>query len=540
MRKPIYALAALTLTVSLLLAACARPAPSPTSPAAPTTPPPTTAPAPKASPTPPPGPAETPQYGGVYKLAFHTSLRTLFPALSAATMGPVSAIFDYLMVADDKGEELFPQLAIEWKLNPDATSFTLTLRKGVKFHDGTDFNATSVKWNIEQRKAARLGDYDEVTSISIVDDYTVRLNLSTFRNTMMVPLWYTGSQVYSQTAYEKNGKDWAALNPVGTGPFKFVNYEKDQLLKTVRFDGYWQKGRPYLDGFDIHYIADTTTRVFAFLKGDVDHVTNLTPTEAKDLTSKGYRLRGVPDTVTALFPDSANTDSPFASKKVREAVEYAIDRARIASALGFGLWKPANQISIISPANIPDLKGREYDPAKAKQLLAEAGYPNGFKTSMYFRSTTATRDALVAYATNLKSVGIEVTLEPVPIAKFTQLSQDGWRGLLAEIIWETPDWLQTVYTRMSITSTISKSVLRPSGWQEVLDQAIAATDASTKKTLSQQVVRKAFDEVAVIPLMITGSPSFTQDHAHAGEPVGNGGRLSSLYTDYWLSKKGNK
>src|SRR3989304_1139692 len=213
--------------VVLLITGCAKPPPVETATATAT---PTSKP--QVSPMPTGTQAVTPQYGGVYRRHHLTPPRTLVPPESAAVMAPVDALFNYLLVADEKGEQLYPQLATDWKISSDAKTLTLSLRKGVKFHDGTDFNAAAVKWNMEKRKAAKLGDYEEVTSIAIIDDYTIQLNLSGFRNTSLVTLWFTGGQIYSPTAYERNGKDWAMWNAVGTGPFKFVSYQKDQLLRT--------------------------------------------------------------------------------------------------------------------------------------------------------------------------------------------------------------------------------------------------------------------------------------------------------------------
>ncbi|MBI4296660.1 MAG: ABC transporter substrate-binding protein, partial [Chloroflexi bacterium] len=274
MKRLAFILSVVLLVASLLLMACAKPAPSPAPAPKPTgTATPTAAP--KASPTAvAPAPAATPQYGGIYRRTHTVPPRSWIPPENPAPMAEADAMFNYLLVTDEKGEKLYPQLATDWKLSPDATSLTLTLRKGVKFHDGTELNAAAVKWNMEKRKAAKLGDYEEVTSIVILDDYTVKLNLSAFKNTSLVSLWFTGGQMFSPTAYEKMGKDWAMFNPVGTGPFKFVSYERDQLLKMVRFDGYWEKGKPYLDGYYNYYFADITTLVLAFLKGDVDFVGN--------------------------------------------------------------------------------------------------------------------------------------------------------------------------------------------------------------------------------------------------------------------------
>src|SRR3972149_3050377 len=235
--KAFVSVALAFLLMSSLLFACAPPAASP--PAAPTptatsVPAPTT---PRASPT--LTSAATPQYGGVLKLGFVSNVTSLHPA-SGGGGGVMQAPYDTLLRMDEKGE-IAPWLATDWKFGADYKSLTLTLRKGVRFHDGTELDAAAVKWNIEARKAARLGDYEEVASVDVVDDYTVRLNLSKFRNTSLVSLRSTGGMMSSSTAYAKDGAELARMRPVGTGPFKFAGYELSVRVKYERFDGYWQK-----------------------------------------------------------------------------------------------------------------------------------------------------------------------------------------------------------------------------------------------------------------------------------------------------------
>ena len=112
--------------------------------------------------------------------------------------------FDTLLRLDENGN-LQANLSTEWKFASDNKSITLSLRKGVKFHDGADFNAAAVKWNMELRKASKFGDLDSLTSIDVVDDNTVRLNLSEFQNTTLVALWHIGGMMQSPTSYQRSG-----------------------------------------------------------------------------------------------------------------------------------------------------------------------------------------------------------------------------------------------------------------------------------------------------------------------------------------------
>ncbi|MBI4296100.1 MAG: ABC transporter substrate-binding protein [Chloroflexi bacterium] len=541
MRKGTYILVAAVLLVSLVLAACAQPAPSP-APATPTATPKTATPTvtPKASPTQPA--AATPRYGGMLRIAFGTMPRSFLPPLyPGGTMVYPAATHDSLLRLDDKGE-LAPWLATSWKVDQSAKTLTLTLRKGVKFHDGTDFTAAAVKWNIEKRRDSKQGDYEEVTSISIIDDYTLVLNLSKFTNTLFVTLWNLGGYMASQTAFQKMGEDWAHWNPVGTGPFKFVNYVTDSLYKLERFDGYWQKGKPYLDKLDIHLIADKVITQLALEKGEVDAFTQPTGEQGYDLQKKGFQILQphMPDTVYGFIADSANPDSVFANKKVREAVEYAIDREAIVKAVGYGFYEPSYQITPTYqyPYN-PEVKGRPYNPAKAKQLLAEAGYPNGFKTSIYGRSTSiAGRQETVAAVTNLKEVGIDATLVPLTITAFAQRTQEGWKNsMLYQIFWSEPDWVWRQYANFSTTSVAHKSMLKPSGLQDLLEKASATPDFQTQKTLSQQIVKMVSDEAIVAPLWAFNFPvMYVKQLQNPGGLRNTRPTISQGPADFWLNK----
>ncbi|MBI4295542.1 MAG: ABC transporter substrate-binding protein [Chloroflexi bacterium] len=542
MRKTTFALVASVVTLNLMLAACATPAPPPvpTTPTTPKTSP--TTPTPKASPAPTVTPAATPQYGGVFKLGSRISPRGFYPGPGPGLIANQSwPIYDGLMRYDAKGN-LQPWLATDWKLSTDLKSLTLTLRKGIKFHDGTDFNAAAAKSALEERKAGMFADLDSVTSISIIDDYSVRLNLSAFQNTLFNNLASLTSWIYSPTAVQKNGREWAQWNPVGTGPFKFVRYDLGQVARYERFDAYWQKGKPYLDGVHTVFISDETTLRLAFEKGEVDALTGVATDTVVQLRKKGKFNEWLPlANITALYPDSANADSPFANRKVREAVDHAIDSMSIAEGLGYGTWEGSKQIAASSmPAYVPGLD-RKYDTAKAKQLLAEAGYPNGFKTTVWAR-TIGSQEALVAVVTYLKAVGIDAELQIVPISRYVELQQRGWKNSLLVGAVTTggtalPDWLATVNSQFPAKGVGGGiSIARSSAWQALLEQALVATDPETQKQLSQQLVRMNHDEAMAIVAYIYSRGFVAHKNARNAESAWSDVPSDGTGADIWLSK----
>ncbi len=168
-------------------------------------------------------------------------------------------------------------------------------------------------------------------SIDVVDGYTVRINLTKWDSTAISNLAGTTGMIISPTACKKNGPDWAETHPVGTGPFEFVSWERDTHITFKKFNGYWQKGKPYLDGVRWTNIIDPLTREMSLQKGEIDVGIYLDPQNMKKLEKDGYIINRLPaGGASALVPDSANPNSPWAKLKVRQAAQHAINTKDIA------------------------------------------------------------------------------------------------------------------------------------------------------------------------------------------------------------------
>ena len=489
-------------------APAATSAPAPASsiiPAASNTPITSTAPAVTNPPVSVPPASVTPQYGGI--LRRHASASPSTPIgwpVEAATTGTDAVnqvVLERLLIEQADGS-IGPWLAKGYQVAPDKKSITLTLQQGVKFHDGTDFNAEAVKWNLDAHIAAKTSAAATWTSIDVVDEYTVRVNLKEYRNTSVGDL---GSLLQvSPTAFEKNGIEWIRWHPVGTGPFKFVSYTRDVILKVEKFADYWQKGKPYLDGIEVHYIADFLTAQMAFKAGYLDVFASENSKMSFDLKNEGYiygtQLPQCAGTLT-LIPDSGNTDSPLANKLVRQAIEYAIDRETICKGLGYGFTTPLYQIAPDQAeiAHIPDLPARKYDIAKARQLLADAGYPNGFKTRIIADPRTTTRDTIVALQSNLAAAGIQVELEFPENAKYTEYRYNGWKnGMLCQLLSNfatytkcySQYWLGNQFPSVKLSDEFKTLVLES-----------LATEKMEKEKV-QKVTRLIYDESMLIPVNV--------------------------------------
>ncbi len=393
-------------------------------------------------------------------------------------------------------------LATAWQVAPDKKSITFTLRKGVKFHDGTDWNAQAAKFNMDAVKAAKKGGTAVWTSIDIVDDYTIRLNISRYENTIFSNLAGQTSVFVSPTAFNNNGIVWARTHPVGTGPFTFVSFSRDVSAKTARNPNYWQTGKPYLDGVDFVYVPDQTTITLAF-KAGVGHITNSAlPGQAAELRAMGFQLFTKVTKTYVFMPDSVNADSPWSNSKVRQAAEYAIDKEGIAKAMGFGFMQAAYQMSPDGFMGHDDkLEPRKYNVTKAKQLLADAGYPNGFKTTILVDPATADMNAMQVVQNNLRAAGIDANITISQAGKLLDFRTNGWHNaLFANNFSVYPNYIQGIQVNFSSDSKDWVSIARPAGFQNTLDQALQATDYGTQSTLCQKIIDNMYDETMVIPL----------------------------------------
>jgi peptide/nickel transport system substrate-binding protein len=445
------------------------------------------------------------------------------------------------LIREDIKGNYSPGLATSWDIDTTKNTITLSLRKGVKFHDGTDFNAKAAKFCLDESIKAKV--VVGFLSIDVIDDYTIRINVTKYQNNFLNFLAAAyGSGMVSPTTFEKKGKEWAMWNPVGTGPFKFVSYERGSKLSYTRWEGYWEKGKPYLDGIEFLFIRDPMTQQAAMRASGAEkiHVLCVTSGEqAAMLKAQGFEVLTMPIGPVSLIPDSNNPDSPLSKKQVREAVSYAINREAIAKARGFGFWQPSNQIP--HPGQLGYVKNvplGPYDPKKAKQLLAEAGYPNGFKIKIIVMPALVDRDAMVAVQRFLGEVGIEVELEfPDGGGYQAYRFKNGWRnGFLAQ------------HTRMLATTNISynfywqtasgqfPSLKRTEGLLEKLNASLATLAPDDAKM--QELTRMQSDDALIIPIYYVNEMYVVQTNVQnkGGGYTDWSSSTVVMPQDAWLSK----
>ena len=342
------------------------------------------------------------------------------------------ALINWDLTQGERLPDLVPGLAEHWEVSPeDNTKWIFSLRRGVKFHDGAEFNADAVIWNMDRVRNKDAPQYDPkqagmvdfriplLKSWRKIDDYTVEF--TTIRPSSFVPYQVCYVLFSSPTQWEKMGRDWGkvAMNPAGTGPFKLTRLVPRERAELEPFPEYWDKRRlPKADKVVLLPMPEPTTRLAALRTGQVDWIEVPPPDAIPSLRQAGFQiiLRSYPHNWTY----SLNlTKPPWDNKLVRQAANYAIDRDGICKSLLNGTCAPAISEVYANHPWFGDPKVRyEYDPKRAKELLKQAGY-NGkrIKTSALI-STSGSGQMLPLpmneyVQENLREVGIDLELIPI-------------------------------------------------------------------------------------------------------------------------------
>lgn len=412
-----------------------------------------------------------------------------------------------LVYMDAAGNPI-PWLATSWTVDTAAQTVTLRLREGVIFHDGTPFDANAVRWNLLTYMAGGRPELANVETVDVIGTHTVRLRLRQNDNLIIPNLSTSAGMMISPTAVERNGREWADSNPVGTGPFKFVRWDRDVRQIYERFEHYWQEGKPYLDRIEWVFIADPMAQVAAFRRGDLDIIVDITPSEARTLEGAGrYQISktATPTHLWGLQVDSANPHSPLSNLKVRQAIWHAIDTEAISRVIGQGYFDPLNQKSIPGDWTYnPAVRGYPYNPARARQLLAEAGFSGGVRIDLIGLNLSPNPEIMTAIQGYLKEVGIDLRLRIMERGAFDRLMVGGadWENAMmlvsASLVPNIYGTISRLHgTRGVVTIRQAGRVLIPRSIQTILDRAIQAPDIPTRNRLMHEYQIEATDKYAI-------------------------------------------
>jgi ABC-type transport system substrate-binding protein len=449
---------------------------------------------------------EQPQYGGTFIWIHNggiTQIGAIADNLGIAAQRNTYPMFEGLLMTDEQ-DNIQPWLVQSWDVSSDGKTIVFHLEENVTFQDGTDFDAAAVQYNLEACLNADLSGsafLTNVASYEIPDKYTLQINLTETDSTFLLRL---GQGVLglmaspTALAQEATPETIAELHSVGTGPFLFDSWERETYVRYKKWDGYRKPGLPYLDAIEIRNTADLTVSIMSLRAGEVHAVENVDPVDAVQLAKEGYTIYQ-PNLyfLHSIVPSGNNPDSPFAVKEVRLALEYAIDKRTIAQGVGMGYYEALNQLATVKdPWYNPDLPFREYDPAKAIELLELGGYGGGFHTTLV-TDVMARRDTLTAIQTYLNDVGITTDLEILDFGAAFGLPRQGWEGIYFP-------GFPNVGTLLGIQGrwgdpTTYISIYQPEGYWEKWDTLFAELDTVKRTEILKDILETIYDEAIGIP-----------------------------------------
>lgn len=363
-----------------------------------------------------------PQYGGQLTVAIPSEPPGLDPTTNAASSID-RVLYNNVyqgLVRFNRDGEIVPCLARDWTIRNQGTAYVFQLRRGVRFHDGTKLTSKDVLVTFQRllSEAPPIPHpeyYTSITDIQKLGTYKIKFSLSSPDSRFLYDLARGDSVIFP------SGIDNPASNPVGTGPFKFTDWERGHSITLTEFEPYWNSRLPYVNEVVFRFISDPSAMISALRAGDVDVIGyGLPPEMARSLdnNSRFKVLSGL--TTTEVILGINNSRKPFTKLKVRQAIAYAVDRKKLVKGVTFGYGRPiGTHMSPLNPLYIDLTWLYPHDPEKARQLLDEAGYPKGFSATLTLPSPYryAVRAGQII-AQQLKQVGIELTLRQVNMGRW--------------------------------------------------------------------------------------------------------------------------
>src|SRR5512139_1047723 len=361
--------------------------------------------------------AQKPIYGGSLVVAQGVEPPGLDPTTATSAAIPRVVYSNLLegMVKIDRNGKIVTSLAKDYKISKDGKEYTFTLKKGVKFHDGKPFDAEDVKFtfarlmDVQKTGTVHPEYYKEIDSVEAVDSHTIKIKLKNVNSMFLFNLARPDSIIVNSQTVDK-----LKTAPIGTGPFRFVEWVRGDRITLAKFDEYHKKGIPYLEKVTFKFIGDPSAQIASLRAGDIDVIAYDVSPENALLLEKDPKFKVLNGyTTTEVILSTNNSRKPFNDIRIRRAMAYAIDRnALIKGAMsGYGIpigsnMDPGNPYYIDLTSTYP------YNPEKAKQLLAEAGYPNGFEAVIKLpeRFAYAKRSGEII-ADMLSQVGIKLKIE---------------------------------------------------------------------------------------------------------------------------------
>jgi peptide/nickel transport system substrate-binding protein len=462
------------------------------------------------------------------------SAETLDPALQGHNVKYyLSLMFDYLVGTTPDGQpSQAGGLASRWESSADHKRWTFHLRKGVRFHTGEEMTSDDVKISLQRAMGKRSTTGYAGPLRTLIQDIETpapdRVVVVTKEPTLIIPTYLSRSlstegMVLPKKYIEANGDDVFARKPVGTGPFKFVEQVTGSHIKMTAVDNHWRIGVPKYKQITFRLVSEETTRIALLRRGEVD-VADVSRERVRELEREGFPVHFRKDEAVihmwwVLGPDGRV--GPTADKRVREALNLAIDRAEVAQAIFAGRAEPA-AIPMGLSWSFKDIGFKvtpemmyAFDPARAKKLLADAGHPNGFALDVYafqlpgFPEGKAFAEAIAGY---WEKIGVKPKLIPVDYPAFRKLWDDRKApGVVGYYNIANRDWIGTfallekqAYTPSKLNDTVADPEV-----DGMIAQILRQTDREKINTLMRNIFTRLRSEHSGVPVVYVHSPYAT-------------------------------
>lgn len=503
-------------------------------------------------------PSTEPKYGGKLTSVLFATVDKLDPqvAISFQEWFIVTLFTHNGLMKWDMDDKLKPDLAERYEMSADGTEYTFYLNKGRKFSNGRDVVAADIKYSITRTAKPDTGSWgqmmtanivgapdviagkaDEISGIEVVDDYTVKFHLISPQSTFTMFLAGSPLFINPKEEVEKWGAEYP-MHAVGSGPYMIKEWNAGAKLVLAKNPYYWElPTRPYIDEFEFLMNIDEQTTLLMIESGQADMTSDLMPSAVVQQVIGAPNWKPFIYTRSGFSPmfawmNSEPQNAPFDNLKVRQAVLYAIDHKKLGQIMtGVGVPIYGLYAGPQAPGFDPKFDPYPYNPEKAKQLLAEAGYPNGFKTKFYWHDEVASWTIFpVPVQQMLKEVGIDAELIKVSVPAKNEMAANkemplfigGW----GPAIIDSAEWFTSIF----LCSMKDQPTGYPSYCNPKIDEMFAQTQATSDIKKRAEIFREMENilmaDAPMIPLMnmsyfILVNPRVKNYSAHVLVPPGN-------------------
>ena len=482
-----------------------------------------------------PAAGDGPKAGGTINVAFQAEPVTLDPAISWDVSGwtvedsVFNALYRYAPKSGVEGTELIPDLAVDMpQISADGTTYTIKLRPDAKFAPPVDraVTADDVKYSFERMMTsprcpatyfyegvvgaseAVAGKTRTISGVKVVDPQTIEFQLKSPDLSFLYALSMEFCDVVPKEWVAKWGKN-INRHPLGTGPFSMTEWTTGRQIKLVKNPNYWNADKVYLDGVDFTFNLTPSNALLKLERGEVDILgDNIPPADVARVTNdpewKPYVYSQPLIATTYLFMNS--TKKPFDDVKVRQALSWAIDRdklVKLQSGQAVSLYQ-------IYPRNLPGAEPDKvyygYDPAKAKTLLAEAGYPDGFKTVIYTSNVDPMPKLVQSMQADLEAVGVDAQIRTMDRATYYNFSSDAAKTQMGTTDWfldfpDPVDWIVPFFTEANAVQGGLNTAYYVDPWvEQATDEAQAMTDADQRLAKYTEIQQHIMEQAPYITL----------------------------------------